>query len=45
MIKLDNIDRIITEIKEKESPDHITWRMELDNEIREKLHAKRTTYN
>ena len=45
MIKLDNIDRIITEIKEKEAPDHITWRMELDNDIKEKIHAKRTTYN
>jgi hypothetical protein len=45
MTKLDSIDRIITEIKEKEAPDHITWRVELEDEIKEKLHAKRTTYN
>tara|TARA_B100000579_G_scaffold297985_1_gene248099 strand:+ start:72803 stop:72940 length:138 start_codon:yes stop_codon:yes gene_type:complete len=45
MIKLDNIDTIFKEIKGKESPDYITWRMELDNDIKEKIHAKRTTYN
>jgi len=43
MIKLDRVDRIIAEIKEKQAPDHITWRMELDDEVREKVHAKRTT--
>tara|TARA_B100001250_G_C19776988_1_gene780029 strand:- start:1093 stop:1230 length:138 start_codon:yes stop_codon:yes gene_type:complete len=45
MTKLDSVDRIIAEIKDKEAPDHITWRMELDDEIKEKIHAKRTTYN
>ena len=45
MIEIDRVDRIIAKIKEKQAPDHITWRMELDDEIKEKLHAKRTTYN
>ena len=45
MTKLDNIDRIMEEIKDKEAPDNITWRMELEDEIKEKIHAKRTTYN
>ena len=45
MTRLDSVDRIIEQIKDKEAPDHITWRMELDDEIKEKIHAKRTTYN
>ena len=43
MIEIDRVDRIIAKIKEKQAPDHITWRMELDDEVREKIHAKRTT--
>ena len=42
MIEIDRVDRIIAKIKEKQAPDHITWRMELDDEVREKIHAKRT---
>ena len=42
MIKLDSVDRIIAEIKDKEATDHITWRLELDDAIKEKIHAKRT---
>jgi hypothetical protein len=45
MTRLDSVDRIIEQIKEEKTPDYITWRMELDDEIKEKIHAKRTTYN
>ncbi len=43
MIEIDRVDRIIAKVKEKQAPDHITWRMEIDDEVREKIHAKRTT--
>ena len=43
MIEIDRVDRIIAKITDKQAPDHITWRMELDDEVREKIHAKRTT--
>tara|TARA_Y100000593_G_scaffold81417_1_gene152347 strand:+ start:607 stop:819 length:213 start_codon:yes stop_codon:yes gene_type:complete len=45
MTRLDSVDRIIDKIKEKKVDDYITWKMEVEGEIREKIYAKRTTYN
>ncbi len=45
MIGLDRIDQIINNIKEKEAPDHLTWRMEIDDEVKEnsrRINAQRT---
>ena len=45
MTRLDSVDRIIDKIKEKKVDDYITWKMEVEKDIREKIYAKRATYD